>query len=41
MAQTKTLSDDSLLDTVITMVKSTPNDMELGGKIRALFLEEK
>ena len=37
MAQLKELTDDNLLDIVITMVKETPNDMELGAKIRMLF----
>ena len=37
MAKIKDLTDDNLLDIVITMVKETPNDMELGAKLRMLF----
>lgn len=29
--------EDDLLDTVITITKNTPNDMELGREIRMLF----
>ena len=35
--QRDTTSDDSLIDKVISIVKDTPNNMELGEKIRRLF----
>ena len=37
MTKNKNISDDNLLDIIITMVKETPNDMELGKEIRQLF----
>ena len=33
----KGMGEDDLLDTVITITKNTPNDMELGKEIRNLF----
>ena len=37
MSKSKNISDNNLLDIIITMVKETPNDMELGREIRQLF----
>ena len=37
MSKNKNISDDNLLDIIITMVKETPNDAELGKEIRQLF----